>query len=733
MLRRLTTAALLAALLPAQDPTVPLTETVPVVVTETKPVPIQGKRVVPPTSQRVANSIRIVNLTSHARRDVVTTVLPWKRGQYHGEPLLTERDILQASQLGASWPDGSHRYTRVHVPVELPAGGPGHPAYRDIRITTAPPLVQPTEFEWPPALLAGLRSMRTALAVGDSELVFRPSAVLESGHSVLSVKCVGRVPGTPIWAVLALSVRSGCDHVRWWLWYGASDPRDESTTWELPAVRFRVRGAAVSVWHSAAKVRGYEHAGGTTAITLDRGGRWGEGQSQMVAGRLQFLAKEATELARSTFRAESELPALAVAKTWRDSGAYGPFGVVPESPIPLDREAVVRLATEDYAKHADHPWAMNIHGLDPFPGRTGDQPPFGVTAHVVPAHGWPSILYSIQRSTYQEACRPIWFREADASIFTYANHPRIHLWYRVPFFTSPDSLGKARTITRADKRAPHGAPEWIGMDREHDVQTSEQEFALLTGDLGALLMRGALIESSLATYTTTSGNPTIDGTGAPRAIGRGLQTLAWDYLLSGREDVRRTIDARCDRVAWAWPGRTANGPLRFLGINGKDGRNLGGRTEFGFLWQDFIGVRGLAAAHSVTGNESAREVAYSCAKSLFALVKDAHGVNWNVPKAVAQPGARWTPNGWVNVGKVPPMPIEGGPPVIEYYDAYQEWIWPGVDWLGLEAERRGETALAKRCMDYRVFMLEKWTTGPAQWAKARLAKRWRLMRWGAVR
>lgn len=661
-----------------------------------------------PSQDQGVNEVRVVNLATHDRYDVVTTVLPWKQGAYRGEPLRVQHGAVQGHQLGAAWPDGSHRYTRVHLPVKLKAGKLGDPTYYTavVRRASATDRSSLRAFEFTEELHQGLLGLH--LSVNGTRLV--PTELLETGPQALSIKCRSRLGDSPLWATLIVSARSKCSHVRFWLHVGCSTPTDPATTFDVPEIKFVVNGAAVAVFHDR-RLPGYSHTAGETHITLTHAAKWADGQSQMIAGRLLFDVNPA----------EQQIPVLAVATTWPESGAYGPFGVVPTPPVKITKRFLVDRVSADYRKHVDDPWAPSVHGLDRFPGRTGDQPPFGVVAHVLPANGFPSILYSIQRSVYQEACRPVFFREADGSMFEFRKHKNIHLWYRSVFRTSPDMLGKARAP--GSKDFLHG---FIGQDREHDVETCEQEYALLTGDLGALELRGCMIETALAAYNTKSGNPVIDGAGAPRSIGRGLQTLCWDYLLSGRDDVRRTIDARVRMIEQTWVGKDT-GPLKFFQILGPDGRNLGGKMPFAFFWQDFIAIRGLAAAWHTTGNQGAYDVAMACGESLVPVLSATNG--WDVPKNIGQPNAVWINGRWTGVG-VMPMPVLGGPPVVEYFGGYKEWILPGVIWVGQHSKK---AAVQEKARQFRAHVLSLYQSGPARFEAARLEKRWRVARWNAMR
>ena len=68
--------------------------------------------------------VEVLNTTNRGGMAVADVVLPLARGQAFGLPtLVTDQGMFcEVRPMGASWPDGSLRYARVDVPVDVTPG-----------------------------------------------------------------------------------------------------------------------------------------------------------------------------------------------------------------------------------------------------------------------------------------------------------------------------------------------------------------------------------------------------------------------------------------------------------------------------------------------------------------------------------------------------------------------------------------------------------------------------------
>lgn len=543
-----------------------------------------------PSPQDIERRVVVANLTSHARYDVVTSVVPWPLGRYHGEPLrLADGGPVQHRRLGALWSDGSWRQSVVHFPARL---GPETEA--PIRLVVAGSGARPG-FTWSPALVRGAASLALALKVGDQVIPFTDWRVVESGHVV---KC-WRARGTasPMWADLWLQVGTGATHARWWLWYGASSTGVPQQVHDVGPIELVIRGGSPVLHYQEGKLLGQRTEAGAAVLRLQNAGRWCEGESQALRGRVLFHDPADPQ----TVAAESVLPVLACSPDWPDSGAYGPWGYVAPPPEGFDRAASWARAARDWASWGrGDPWEEGRHLCRLNPRGTGDQPGFGLVHLTAEAHGYPARLFSYGRSVFQEACRPTTLRHPDGSWVRLGSEPDLHLWSGQLFKTSPNRLGKAEM----PPGTMHGHQSH---DRAH-YAANDAYWSLLTGDRLGLEMLGWRSELWLGEMQTASGNVTIDSMGSARGCGRSLRAGVMLYLVTGREDLAQRIRDRVDRTAQQWRG-SSTAPVRPLVVQDADPRKMGGRWDFWVPWETQLGVGGLDSVAQVLGYAPAADLA----------------------------------------------------------------------------------------------------------------------------
>lgn len=560
-----------------------------------------------PPPAAIARTVWCNNLTDHARRDVVTSVVPFSRGAYRGAGMRVDGgDAIQLSRFGATWPDGSWRQALVHFPARL-----GPRSRSPVRLVSDGTGARPG-FTWTPAVRRGAASLQFGLQVGNSRAPFTRWQVLTDGHLVKAWAATVRVPGTTFWGWLALECGSGLDHARWWLWYGDSDPSDPKDRHQAGAVALLVAGGAPVVHFQEAKLGAVRSAGGGLwELELNAAGEWVDGESQAVRGRLLFGSSTDPE----TLRAEMLLPVLATSSDWPDSGAYGPWGYVPPLPDGFDQAASWRRAVAEWDKFPRKfdPWERAQHSNGPTPNQTGGQPDFSTLVLLAEAHGYPARLFGVWRSAYQEACRPVHWRRADVTMQPLGSMPLVHVWAGRVFFTSHDKLGKPEGFRG---RAGHG---YQGQDRQHKSINHLALATLLTGDrLGLELCRWQahlyMGESSMEQPPPNGrGNAVIAGMSAARGVGRMLKAALLLYLVTGRADLAQRMHDRVGVVERHWAGATSNGPVTPIWASGErvDNRKLGGQWPWWTPWENGFPVGALDAVDLVLGSQRARDLAWA--------------------------------------------------------------------------------------------------------------------------
>lgn len=614
------------------------------------------------------NQIRAHNPVGVGRSDVVRVMLPWKQGDYRGQVLRVGEHDVQPQVEGAPWPDGSARFCSIAFPVSLQRGGS-----RLFDVQIAPAGSAPPPFRAASAQARGA-APRLGLRVGDQLLVFdRPEGV-EDGAFVRRLRMRGRVPETTIWAQLDLELLSGLDHARLTLSYGDSDPRDPDIAHAYGPVELIVAGARFVPWYSAAKVLRAERKGAAQTFLLDRGGKWGDGQAQVVRGVLLLGPPAETDE-----KVHSQ-PVTAVATTWPASGAFGPWGFVPELPSPIGEPAAVGLAAEAAAvQPRGDPWSFGALGCNAVPGDTGAQTDFSSVVMTLEAHGWPARLFAIQQSVLQESCRPTHRRNVDVSPVQFSKHPGVFLWTSVPHSSSKDLLGKKKTIASWDTRkaTQPRASDWWGHDRQHHSINYLTTYALMTADPWAMEECHHQVEICLGMYRVRSGQHVLDSAGAPRATGRSLQAMSMLYLVTGRADLRqRMLDRIHEVIDKRWVGGQVSGPIKTLGFSNGDPRSdlfrlfpegdprreQAMKWRFVMPWQDALGAIGLDAAARVLGDETADRIGQQVADMVVE-----HGIvreegRWRAVKSLA----------WEDDGQL------GQPVRRAFYDGYLLWMGPAV-------------------------------------------------------
>lgn len=560
--------------------------------------------------------VRLINTSDSARRDVITTVVSFAGGTYDGGPLVLLDGPFAGTQLqhrrfGGSWPDGSVRYAIVHLPARL---GPKESVVRSLgKGRGAAPA-----FSLGKAIVKQGPRFGIALRVGRKDVTLGPWQVIESGHLMFAIESRRRVPDTPVWVRCVIEYPTEADHARFWLHYGDSDPGDPKCNHDLPAIHLFVWGAEVELRHNGAKNLGKAtSAPDYTVIKLEHGSRWRDGESQAIHGVLTYPKTEDT----ATRAAVRHSPIFRVATNWPQTKALGPWSVLPGIPPDQSDADLEARARDAYDRHKDgDPWEAPRFGMAPRPANAGDQEDFSAMKLLQAANGYPGRLIAVQRSVLAEACRPTHFRNADATPVAIGANPRIWLWEGIPDPRfSPELLGKPKNEPRGKG---HGT--WRGRDRQHWSCLNLTHYALLTGDRFALDECAHLAELWLGEMRTTAtvnpaastGNPTLDGMGNSRDVGRTLHSGTMLWLVTGRPDLERRIRERVQVVAEQWPGRDTS-PVRPLYVGKPDPRVLEGKWPAIRGWMEAIGIRGLDAVAQVFDDATARRLVWETGVSFL--------------------------------------------------------------------------------------------------------------------
>ncbi|MBL8751695.1 MAG: hypothetical protein JNK15_00225 [Planctomycetes bacterium] len=629
------------------------------------------------------------NLTPRARMEGAAVVVPFARGAVRELPDLHVQDRATVWQpFGARWPDGSLRQAlclfvaevaalgELHVPLE---NGPG-PA-----LPTGPIAMPDARIEF--VAVVGGRSVRAEpRRVEDLEA--------NALRRVELRRC--RLGDTGLVVELLLTAWRDQPHVHADVAVFCSDPRTQAMQCDLQELAVETSGMALVLrhahrtWMQALATRD----GSRTLLLKNRA--LGDGQGLRRSGVLVGKLAGDRSLADQTLEAAAAIPLLG-ATSWRDSGAFGPFGHVPEPPPWLQGAALRtwfaashgRFVAGERGDRGD-PFGTFAHGLERFAGQTGDQADFGVVKLSLVAHAaLPSLLHEVEVSVLQEGCRPVHFFEADGAPVEPRAHPEWIVWSGRTHWhgeVSKDRLGKPVPEPRFEA---HG---WTGKDREHWSNNHLAAYALLTGAHWARRELQNEARLYLAGQTLDPRHSTSNA-GAPRGGGRTALAAAWTFLCTGDQALATRMDERMDRVyAVQWAGRSLGAEaVRPMGIAGPDPRLLQGTCEFWNPWQDAIAAVGFAAHHRVTGNANARTLAEALATNVVRhgwFVGERHH---DVATAIRWQGG--TPLSTEQWQKQDPTTV-----LLATGTAFAEWSAGAVEIARVVAERDGDTAIGEKCL-----------------------------------
>lgn len=626
------------------------------------------------------------NLAPHARREGCAVVVPFARGTVRELPELHVKDAPTVWEpFGARWPDGSLRQALCLFVAELPAlgerllplvSGKG-PTLPD---GTVPPIAMAIEF---------------VVRQADEEIRAAPTTVAVLEQNALRTVDLRRTRIGKTGLVGELIVTSWRDqaHAQVDVAVFFSDPTMPAMECRMQQLALESQGASLWLRHSGRLGIDQQPTQNGSRVVLLRDSSLGDGQGLRRNGVWLPQPAEATGIQTSTLQAAALLPVLG-ATDWRPSGAFGAYGVVPALPPWLAGNGLrAHLASRhrnfvNGERPGGDPFAVFPFGLAKNPGQTGDQFDFGVVKlSLVAASGLPSLLYEVEPSILQEACRPVHFRAADGSMLRPQDHPKWVVWSGRTHWhagVSPDRLGKPHPEPRFER---HG---WGGKDRQHWSSNYLGAYALLTGAHWARAELANEVNLYLAGQTTDP-SLTTSGTDSPRGGGRTELAASWAWLCTGDEALKQRMHERFARVYLpGWAGRDlAADRVRPMMVANPDARMLQGKHRYWNPWQDAIAAVGFGAAARVIDDPNARLLAEELALNVVR-----HGFLLDDKTCIIATAMRWQDG-----EPLSPAQLQASDPTVVLWShgtAFTEWSIGAVEIARVAALARGDQALAER-------------------------------------
>lgn len=569
--------------------------------------------------------VEILNTTGMAGLTTADVVIPLKKGQVMTIPQLrTDQDkICHVRPLGARWPDNSHRYLRVDLPVEVQ---PGERRVIKLNVDTGP---TPT-FSVHPVVATGLANVKTWFLASKKRVEFTNPMLIEDTPRMRVYRRSVRIPDSCMWAQLDYLVMHDTPHVRFYLQWGQSNPIVDELYEDPGLVSMETQGAKFVFEEPDTKLHHQYEIQGIDGNVLHTGGWIADGQAQCLEGRITFGAGAPR--------------VRAMAFGWSESAAFGPFGeLVPG--ISLDQNWWQELVDYENFIQARIPWAAPRHGCSADPSLAGSQQDFGtiVMRPDLLLHD-PSRLKAIARSVYQEWCRPTHFREFSLERVTKQAHPQLFVLSGRPHFsikaTTVDLLGKKGEYLDSSKVTyDESRRSWRGHDAEHLSLNYLVGFAMTTGDRLALEECSHLVELFLAEFTEYT-HPTVRP-GAARMVGRSLLAGSWLWLITGRQDLKDRLVTRAQSVPVYYKKPRAGVPsiLPKVLVPRQDAT----RGHYWPPWEEAIAAVGLCAVDALFDLPECAEAAISISENVVMHGMGRTSWGWRVGYKIPIEGAENEP------------------------------------------------------------------------------------------
>lgn len=609
--------------------------------------------------------VRFANHAPTQYRGWSQATVPFAQGQFRpGMVLGVPGRRSELTPFGARWPDGSYRYGVLSVQLD-------QQPYTETVVDVGPTARDQQPFVWSAWMQHAIAHLNWELAVGVPGRGVRTAGLRLVGIPFASnIRLVlhfqSRIPDTFLVYDLWLTARSDQDWLEFELKLTSSSPQSQAWQEDLDWVELWthggipvVRGAARrGVWPAVA-----ESTMGPNRLVLlgptqlwDAQGHewWGD----FICYHAQIPVPD-REVRAQTLYAQLRNVKYGCALNWAESGAFGPFGLVPAFPswITDGGRAAAKKQREQYEHYSRQPgstWDDLPLGLLPRASTTGDQPDFGISKlGDIFASGLPDRIEEARFSASEEANRPVHHRELDGTPVQARNHPKWVSWSgRTHFNTtvSPDRLGKP-----VDEPYCH-ANGWSGRDHQHWSSLTLASAYLLTASPALRAELDVEAELFLAAHTVPSlrGQIPTNGIDTPRAIGRTLLSMSWNWLCTGRDDLRIRMLARLNEcIHVQHVGLHTGGAVAPVVVVGPDIRTLPNYSNWR-PWEESMAIVGLEALYRITGEPLARKVAAVTAANLIVYGWKVDATDCIVGTAIAwnSDGRALTPQEYTDPEKV---------------------------------------------------------------------------------
>jgi hypothetical protein len=647
--------------------------------------------------------VRFVNFTNLARREWGLATVPFPQGVWTAGRSFAVRGVpSEIRPFGARWPDGSVRYGQLAARIDLQP-------HEELLLLVEELTPNLPPFRFSPWVAARIAAFDLRVVVGlpggqirSAGLV--PLRVVESSDTQFTAQYRDRIPDTQFVYDLWVTWFADQDNAHFELRLTSSMVGDPeylqpvdwvllATASTIPIVRGPVRQRLAQTAFNPL---------GLNLVALLGGTNFYDGQAHDWFGELLFVdprvpVPDLAERFRSLTAAQWD-PLYGIATNWPSSGAWGPFGYLPDPPAWITDggpAAAVLIPHEllNWYLQPGEMWEDRPLALREYPAVTGTQHDFGVGKFVdVFVSGMPHRLEEIRFMAGEEAMRPVHHREPDGAPVLAANHP---LWVARAGRThwsasvSPDRLGKT-TVAPSMRDHAHG---WFGKDHEHWSSLVLSSAYLLTGShsLRAELDNDAELFLSSHTVPSLSPGSPANSIGNGRSLGRVMLTMAWNHLVTGRADVATRMEQRVvECVIPQHHGLNQGGTVLPLDVVPPDPRNVGSGEQW-VPWQEAQAVLGLEAAARVTDSAEARRVTEVIARNLVL-----HGWRLDFENTMIAYAIRYLPGG----APIPPQWMNSP----EYYAwpsspaSFNIWSLPSTRIALAYARRSNDPLLEQRAL-----------------------------------
>jgi hypothetical protein len=594
--------------------------------------------------------VRFANRTPYPRREWGLATVPFPQGAWDGNSPMTAVGVpSEVVPFGARWPDGSVRFAQLAALVDLPPG-------QETVVTVAPGAPYAGPFRITSWVQHALSMLDWRLAVGvpgrGTQLVGLQLHAVEQVSPVRAVYWFqGRVPETNLVYDFWVSVFDDQDHMPFELRLTSSSTASTAWSEQISFVDLATVGVVPHVRGAERRGASYgamSYVGPNTVRLLPAtqlyDGQGHEWYGDLIAAHPAIPTDNLNQRVGTIFGLFQHMM-NGCALNWRESEAFGPFGTVPRIPPWITdggRAAALlrRIRFDQYLASSGGPWDDLPLALVPHAGTTGDQLDFGVAKlGDILASGMPDGIEEARFTCSEEANRPVHHREPDGSPVTAANHPDWVCWGGRSHFNSvvcPDSLGKIRPEPYLSFNG------WSSKDHQHWSSLTLASCYMLTGSysLREELWNEADLYISSHTLPSMKPNWSTNAIDQSRAIGRTFLTLSWNYLCTGRDDLRWWLAERAKQcVIPQYVGLSVPGPVKPITYSAPDPRVIP-NYEFWKPWEEALAVVGLEACFWVTFEPEARRAAKLAARNLTY-----YGWKLTTSECVVATGVQWKADG----------------------------------------------------------------------------------------